>query len=102
MYNEVCILLISYMLCVFTDFVPSTYWQYNIGWVVVLITTLNLASNSVIIIGISVKILKNFIVRKCKKRADPKVKKYLKPSKLDHTDLQLESLYEEEEARPYD
>lgn len=46
--NEVCILVISYSLILFTEFMPDDpALQYNIGWFVILITLLNIGINMV-------------------------------------------------------
>ena len=62
-FNEVCILGIAYHLCVFTDFVPDDNLQYQGGWSVVVLTTLNLLVNTVIILVIVIGQLKLVIKR---------------------------------------
>lgn len=67
-FNEYCILGICYHLFIFTDFVPSDVLQYNGGWSVIVLTLLNLLSNSIIILCILGKQLKVYIKRYCKIR----------------------------------
>lgn len=49
-FNEVCILLITNSLYLFTQYVPDPHVQYNCGWVVVILTLANIAVNMIVII----------------------------------------------------
>ena len=44
-FNEVCILLGTYLLIMFTDFAPEPERNYNLGWLMVAVMALNFAVN---------------------------------------------------------
>ena len=44
-FNEITLLVLSYFLFFFTDFVPSVYMRYTLGWVFISITVFNIAVN---------------------------------------------------------
>ncbi len=44
-FNELTLLILSYFLFFFTDFVPSVYMRYTLGWAFIFITVLNIAVN---------------------------------------------------------
>ena len=48
--NEICILLVSYHLFLFTDFINDPQFEYNIGWSIIALTTLNIIINSLIVV----------------------------------------------------
>lgn len=57
-FNEVCILLASYHLLLYNDFVPSTDDQYMAGWSIALVTAINMLVNLVVILVMSLRLLK--------------------------------------------
>lgn len=61
MFNEFCVLAISYHLFIYTDFVDDDIIQYSVGWSLIVLTTLVLLSNSMIVIYVSIKGLGSFI-----------------------------------------
>jgi hypothetical protein len=44
-FNEACLLLTSYFLFLFTDFVPDPKLRYQIGWLFIGLQILNIAVN---------------------------------------------------------
>ena len=44
-FNEITLLVLSYFLFFFTDFVPSVYMRYALGWAFIFITVFNITVN---------------------------------------------------------
>ena len=44
-FNEVTLLILSYFLFFFSDFVPNVYMRYALGWAFIFIAVLNIAVN---------------------------------------------------------
>jgi hypothetical protein len=44
-FNEITLLVLSYFLFFFTDFVPSVHMRYALGWAFIFIAVLNIAVN---------------------------------------------------------
>ena len=49
-FNELCILISSYLLLIFTDFVTDEAIQYNTGWLIISIALLNILLNFAVIL----------------------------------------------------
>jgi hypothetical protein len=49
-FNEICILIVSFHLFLFTNFVDNAKTQSNIGWSLILFTVANIVVNMAIII----------------------------------------------------
>ena len=62
-FNELCILAVSYHLIVFTPFVDNIDVQYNAGWSVIAITVLNILVNMVVMLVFTIKMLKVILLR---------------------------------------
>lgn len=78
-FNELCILVVSYHLFMFTKFAPKPEIQYNAGWTIISITLLNIGTNMAIIIFKFVKSIKvkvKELLQKLKFRQG-KVRKYV-------------------------
>ena len=60
-FNELCILAVSYHLIVFTPFVDNIDIQYNVGWSVIAITVLNILVNMVVMMVFTIKMLQIMI-----------------------------------------
>ena len=45
-FNELCILVVSYHIFLFTDYVPDPDLKYIFGWCMILITLVNILGNS--------------------------------------------------------
>jgi hypothetical protein len=54
-FNEICILGVSYSMYLFTDFVPNASAQYTIGFILIGITCFNTLVNSVLIMIDNIK-----------------------------------------------
>jgi hypothetical protein len=50
MFNEVCILLATYHLFAFTEFIENPETQFLMGWSLIVVTVLNLVVNMLIIV----------------------------------------------------
>jgi hypothetical protein len=66
-FNEFCILACSYSTIIFTDFLDDEVMQYNVGWVVITFTLLNMVSNMLVIMGLSFITYKSSISKLCQK-----------------------------------
>ncbi len=62
-FNEATILVVSYHLLIFSDYVPSTLIKYYFGYSIIAITSLNLFVNMLIIIYFTIISLKDFVQR---------------------------------------
>ena len=54
-FNEICILIVSLHLYLFTFFVPDPTIQYSVGWSIVIFTILNILVNMMVIIFMGAK-----------------------------------------------
>lgn len=50
LFNEACLLVVSYHLFFFTSMVPDPEVQYQVGWSIIVVTLFNLGANMLIII----------------------------------------------------
>ena len=50
MFNETCIMIISYHLFAFTSYLDNPYIRYNLGYIVISIVTLNLLINMLLLL----------------------------------------------------
>jgi hypothetical protein len=57
LFNEICILIVSLHLYLFTMFVPDPELKYSIGWSLIGVTCLNIGVNMVIVLIIGIKAL---------------------------------------------
>lgn len=77
LFNELCILGVSYHLILFTNFNPDVNNQYLAGWSIIGITMLNVITNMSIMIGKSVIRLLQTIKRVIIKCKESRAKKYI-------------------------
>jgi hypothetical protein len=61
-FNEICILIGTYHLLAFTDFVDDPLLKYKMGWSLIIISLLNIAVNVSIIFWSALVTLKNVIL----------------------------------------
>lgn len=61
-FNELCILIGTYHLIAFTDFVDDSILKYKMGWSLIIISLLNIAVNISIIVWSALVTLKNVIL----------------------------------------
>ena len=54
-FNELCILGATYHLITFTNYVDNSDLQYNSGWSIIAITTLDILVNMIVIMTLSIK-----------------------------------------------
>jgi hypothetical protein len=66
-FNEICILIGTYHLLAFTDFVDDPQLKYKMGWSLIIISLLNITVNVLIIVWSGLVTLKNVILRIKKK-----------------------------------
>ena len=52
-FNEICILTVSYHLFLFTDFTDSNSLNLDLGWMLIAITGINIIANLTIIMTMS-------------------------------------------------
>ncbi len=82
-FNEICILIASYHLLGFTDFVEDPQIKYNMGWSIIIISLLNITVNILIIIWSGLVTAKNVFIRIkrkwCNQRNITTAKKYQQP-----------------------
>jgi hypothetical protein len=45
MFNETCILMIGYSLLLMTDYINDSNMKYNIGYILIIITSMNILAN---------------------------------------------------------
>ena len=85
-FNEVCILLSSYHLYLYSDYLDSITLQYSVGWSMIAVTLFNIASNvMVVVVCTAVEVIRK-IRRCCKKRLrgkDQAATVGIKPIKID-------------------
>lgn len=77
-FNETSVLLVSYHLYYFTDFIDDPVLKYEIGWMIIAVTLLNIVVNIGVIVWLVIKSLSVVIKKlfyKCK-YSKPNVKKY--------------------------
>jgi hypothetical protein len=48
-FNELCLLVASYHLFIFSDFVPDPDIHYKAGWSLIALTVLNIAGNVLVL-----------------------------------------------------
>jgi hypothetical protein len=65
--NELNVIISSYFLIVFTDYMDEPYLKWNIGWVLMAVNVLNIGANMVIILKIVIIELKGSIKERCRK-----------------------------------
>ena len=69
--NEVCILVATYVILLFSDFVNDFDNRYNIGWFLTGFVALNIAANMIVMIVVTAVSLKDSaktLIAKCKMR----------------------------------
>lgn len=62
-FNEICILIGTYHLLAFTDFVDDPLLKYKMGWSLIIISLFNIAVNVGIIIWSALVTLKKVVLR---------------------------------------
>ena len=75
-FNELCLLTVSYNLFIFTDFVSNAEIKYIVGYFVMSITMLNILVNIVLIIKSTITKVLQLVMKLVKKYKDRRVKKY--------------------------
>ena len=92
-FNEVCVLLSSYHLYLYSDYLDSITLQYSVGWSMIALTLFNIASNvMVVVVCTAVEVIRK-IRRCCKRRLrskDQEATVGIKPIKIDEN-KELES-----------
>ena len=71
MFNELCLLAISYHLVVFSNHVDSAEVKYTFGWLVIAITLFNIAANMLVVLAQGVQQFKQKYLQlrdRCRKR----------------------------------
>ena len=66
-FNELCLLVASYHLFIFTDFVPDSDIHYQAGWSLIAQTVLNIAGNVIVLMRENYLQLKALAILACKK-----------------------------------
>lgn len=102
-FNEGCVLAMSYCMVLLTDFMPDAELQYEIGYVVIGITGLNLLGNNVLIF---IKMIRNLKLsfrklkykyqmwrrRRNQSKQSDRVKKYEAPYEMSPADEMANSM----------
>ena len=57
-FNEICVLIATYHLFLFTDFVPDPELRYNIGWSIIGVTLVNIVVNMLVMFWSTINQLK--------------------------------------------
>ena len=57
-FNEVCVLIATYHLFLFTDFVPDPELRYSIGWSIIGVTIVNIIVNMLVMFWSTLKQLR--------------------------------------------
>jgi hypothetical protein len=80
LFNEISIIVVTYHLYLFTDFIESYELKYNIGWSLIAFISFNIFVNLAITAVqsyFSIKLTIKNALSKCRKRRNP-AKKYTK------------------------
>lgn len=74
-FNEICILIGTYHLLAFTDFVDDSQLKYKMGWSLIIISLLNIVVNVTIIFWSALVPIKNVILGIKNKYCSKKISK---------------------------
>ena len=65
-FNEFIVLLVSYLMLFLTDYTPDLDFQYNVGWMLVGLSSINILTNMIFMTVISLRVvytrIKNMLI----------------------------------------